>query len=184
MAEHLAAEIWLGGNVSAALTPTLCKAIRDEYVSLDWGSGAFQPQTGNDLLEAVKNEVGETSLLWLCDDQARWGQFEQLEGFLRKHKIPYDRRSSGKYEYDAVFASYRPEQGLFTWPTNMEGEPIVAGSTLQKIEQQLAALVNSLKQNRVPPERIVPRLESLHKQLRRTLPPALPPLPTFEVERQ
>ena len=182
MADHLAAEIWIGGKVPQSQVASLCKAIRDEFVSLDWGSGAFSPQTGIDLREAVKDGPQGDSLLWLTDDQARWGEFEQLEGFLRESSIPYDRKSSGKYDYDAEISSYRPGIGLYTWPTNMEGEPIVAGSTLQKIEQKLAAIVKSLQCGRVKQEKIAPRVENLLKQLRKTLPPELPPLPAFEVE--
>lgn len=182
MSDHLAAEIWIGGKVAKTLVASLCKAIRDEFVSLDWGSGAFNPQTGKDLREAVKAGPQGESLLWLTDDQARWGEFEGLEGFLRKNKIPYDRQSSGKYDYDAEISSYRPDMGLYTWPTNMEGEPIVAGSTLQKIEKKLAVLVNALQRGRVKPEKLTPRLVNLLRQLRKTLPPELPPLPVFEVE--
>ena len=121
-------------------------------------------------------------MLWLTDDQARWGQFEELDCFLRDNKIPYDRHSTGKYDYDADTASFRPDIGLYTWPTNMEGQPVVAGSTLQKIEKKMAALVKSLQCGRVPPEKIAPRVENLLKRLRKTLPPELPPLPAFEVE--
>jgi hypothetical protein len=182
MAEHLAAEIWIGGKVSHSLVPSLCKAIHDEPVSLDWGSRIFRPQSGNDLREAVNNGSQGDSLLWLTDDQARWGQFELLEGFLRENSIPYDRRSSGKYDFDAEISSYRPGLGLYTWPTNTNGEPVVAGSTLQKIEKKLAAVVKSLQRGRMKQEKISLRVESILKQLRKELPPDLPPLPAFEVE--
>jgi hypothetical protein len=182
MPECLAAEIWIGGKILSSQVILLCKAIGDSCVSLDWGESFFRPQTAQELRDAVKTGTQGESLLWLCDEQARWGEFEKLEGFLRKSQIPYIRQSSGKYDFDAEVSSYRPEQGLFTWPTNMAGEPIVAGSMLQKIEKKWTTLVNSLQRGRVQLDKLAPRLEKLLAQLRQTLPPNLPPLPAFEVE--
>jgi hypothetical protein len=182
MADRMAAEILIGGKLSRSRAEALCGAIQDQYIALDWGGGAYNPQTAEELVAAVEGSTVKDGWLRLTDDEARWGQFERLEEFLREQKIAYDRRSAGKYDYDAEIVSYRPGIGLFMCLTNLAGEPVAAVSMLKKIEKKLAALVKSLKCSRVPQERTIPRLENLHKQLCKALPPDLPPLPAFEVE--
>ena len=145
------------------------------------GAGNFYPQNAADLLQAVTKGPQKEILLWLCDEEATWGQFESLETFLRDNKIPYDRHSSGKYDLDAEIASYRPGDGLYVWPTNLEGEPVVAGSLLGKVEKKLAGFVESLRRGKIEPDRIIPRAEGILTQLRKTLPPKLPPLPPFTI---
>jgi len=44
----------------------------------------------------------------LSDDQARYGEFSDLEGELISREIPFDRYSEGKYEYIECTRYYRP----------------------------------------------------------------------------
>ncbi len=99
MSEYMSAEIWLGGPIAQRLIPGLCKVITEQNVATDWGDGQFRPGTADDLLAACTENGEGVRLLHLLDDQARWGQFELLEAFLRRHKIGYTRRSEGKWEY-------------------------------------------------------------------------------------
>ena len=97
MADRMAGEIWIGGTISPALAEELCAVVRDTGASLEWGGGVFAPDSVAELLEA--NDDGH---LHLYDDDRAWGEFADLEEFLREHKIPYDRQTASRYEYDAA----------------------------------------------------------------------------------
>ena len=84
MAERMAAQIWIGGRLSANQVDELCGAIATEGVSLDWGDRRFCPSTPQDLLQA-RVEHHDSRVLWLCDGQASWGEFDDLESFLQEH---------------------------------------------------------------------------------------------------
>jgi len=111
MSEHIATEIWIGGRIPQSLVLRLCEAIRREGVSLEWGDAFFQPCTAGDLLAVRKADDREVPLLWLCDDQARWGQFEAMEEFLRSEGIAFNRRSDAKSEYDGELVMFRQGVG-------------------------------------------------------------------------
>ncbi len=68
-----------------------------------------------DLAEYVTNGVACFS-----DDQASYGQFESIENLLKELEIPFNRNSSGYYEYPEEAFSYRPdqkEQEIYQYPS-------------------------------------------------------------------
>jgi len=67
MANRMAAQIWVGGQLSANQVEELCGAIDTEGVSLEWGEGPFRPKTPRNLLRASV-EYGDGRALRLCDD--------------------------------------------------------------------------------------------------------------------
>ena len=64
MAERLAAQIWIGGKLSADLVDELCGVIATQHVSLEWGDGQFNPSTPQELLQA-RIEHRDNQVLWL-----------------------------------------------------------------------------------------------------------------------
>ncbi len=52
MAERMAAQIWIGGRLSASRADELCGVIDAEGAALEWGGGQFSPSTPQDLLQA------------------------------------------------------------------------------------------------------------------------------------
>ncbi len=123
MADYMAAEILIGGRIPASIVPELCQAIRQERLGLDYGRACFDPDTASDLLEACRADSHGALVLKLSDDQARWGEFEQLERFLQDNAIAYTRRSEGKYDCDPEQVEFRPGQGVVVIPTNSAGKP-------------------------------------------------------------
>src|SRR5438094_5639318 len=102
MADHTSAVIWIGGPIPKALVPARCNVITAQGVSLDWDDLVeLQVQAE---LESALNEKGH---LQFTDPEARYGEFEELEAFLERHGISYDRHSSAKYEHDAELVRYR-----------------------------------------------------------------------------
>ena len=176
MSDYIAARIRIGGRIPATLLPEFCTVITQQHVSLDWGDAHFRPRSAEDLLEARREEDG-ICLLWLYDDQARWGRFDALEQFLQTHGIPFSRRSDGKYEYDPEIVEYRPEHGSFSMLTNTDGEPVVPVS-------KLATVQTALEKAEGKPTRseMIDSIRVAQRLLRKLLPPALPPLEPFEIE--
>ena len=101
MADRMAAEIWIGGKLSRSLL--------DEFpisdLRLDWDETPIA-STSEDGILSARDENG---LLHFADCEAAWGEFEELEGWLREHSIPFQRQTSGKYEYDPCFVEFRPD---------------------------------------------------------------------------
>ena len=95
MSEPIPTEISIGGKIRQELVPGLCKAIADEQVSLEWGDAYFRPETAEELLAACQDHDG-VRVLWLCDDQANYGRFDVLEGFLEREKIPFRHKSDAQ----------------------------------------------------------------------------------------
>jgi hypothetical protein len=180
MSEEMAAEIWIGGKVAASLVPGLCAAIAQQYVSLEWGDSPFCPGTAKELLAACRENDQEVRLLWLCDHQARFGELEHLEQFLREHQIAFTRRGDGKYEYDPLIAEYRPQEGLFVvLSANHVGEAVVPAYALASVETALTEAVRLAQADER--QKACSLAETALQALRERLPPKLPPLEPFEI---
>jgi hypothetical protein len=180
MSEHLSAEIWIGGNIPESLVPDLCAAITTEGVALEWGEGSFTPKTVQDLKTSLRqNDQGER-LLWLCDDQASWGQFEGLERFLREHGVAYSRRSEGRYEYDPELVEYRPGSGEVSLTTDAAGYPVVRAKDLTPVAHLLDAAIELGEKDAGP--RLLSLMQTALKLLREQLTPDVPPLEPFSIE--
>ena len=91
MADRMAAEIWIGGK--------LPRSLLDEFpiddLRVDWDENPVDRTSEETLLAGREDDH-----LHFCDCEAAYGEFQELEGWLREHNIPFQRQSSGKYEYD------------------------------------------------------------------------------------
>jgi hypothetical protein len=178
VSDYMAGEIWIGGRLSEALVPKLCEAICAEAVALDWGDGAFGPETAEELLAALQDDRG-APLLHLYDDQARYGQFKALESFLEDQKIQFTRRFDARYEFDAELVEYRPEIGLVCYPTNNCGEPFVTLSTLAAIAAAVDETLTDAQAKTAA--QLFRRLKKIQRLIKRSMPIVVPPLEAFEI---
>jgi len=182
MSDRMAAEIWIGGKVPMSLLPALCAAIGDQGLSLEWGDGPFRPSRAEDLDQALRENDHAVRLLWLCDEEAGGGVFEELEAFLREHEIAYTRQSTGHYEFDPEVVHFRPGHPLASQATNAAGEPVALVSELTPVVELLTtATTPSAAGSAADPWSLVKTARQL---LQQQLPPALPPLETFEIEEE
>jgi hypothetical protein len=181
MSDRMAAEIWIGGKVPTSLVPALCAAIGDEGVSLEWGDAPFRPTTAEDLGQALKENDRGVRLLWLCDDQAGGGVFEELEAFLQEHGIAYTRQSTGRYEFDPETVEFRPAHPLAPQATNAVGQPVVLASELAPVADLLAAALD-LSESGSPVDSWS-LVKTARRLLQEQLPLAMPPLEAFEIEQ-
>lgn len=181
MSEHLPAEIKIGGKIRRSVTETLCKVIAGEGVALDWGEACFRPQTVDDLLSARSDDNDDVVVLRLCDDQASWGEFEELETFLRDNDIAYIRYSDGKYDLDPECAAFHPEKGLVQWLTDHNRKPVIKASDLKPIAGTLTRLLAALRRGKAPTSKIERTLQRICEKFRNDLLSEPHALESFEI---
>jgi hypothetical protein len=162
MSSRFCASIRIGGTIEASKIEPLVLAIRAAGVACEWGDATFEPQTHQELLDARKD-----GHLWLCDEQANYGEFPEIEAVCRKLDLGYTRHSEASFDSDAE---------LLIWRTGMKKPIVRAGSNINE------------KDTFVPNEairRALALLERGHidKALRtlRNLCPDIPELPPFEI---
>jgi len=177
MSEYMAAEIWIGGPIPQRLVPQLCRAISGQGASLDWGDAHFAPAGAADLLEGCLD--GETPLLHLCEDQARWGEFRELEEFLVRRRICFRRRSEAKAGYDAELVEFRPGIGRVLYPTDSSGRPFVPLADLAGIATALDQAIESAGSKTAG--QLLNRLRSARRLVKKSLPIVVAPLEPFEI---
>jgi hypothetical protein len=164
MADSMPAEIHIGGPVPAGLVDHLIATIKEEGIYLDWEGTSFDAETAADLL-ALAKDGGEPAVLRLMDAEAVCGEFDDLESFLVKHGVGFDRWSDARFEYDAELVQFRPGMAEpHRCTTNSNGEPLVPLSLLKPVDRALRhGHVNwaiQLLRRALAPE--IPELEPLH----------------------
>jgi hypothetical protein len=179
MSDYLAAQITLGGCISRALVPRLCKLIDQAGLMLDWEE-PFAPQSAEELLAARRTIDGEW-LLQLSDDDAPYGAFCDLEAFLVKHEIPFDRQSDAGHGYDGRLVTYRPDTGLTPWLASSDGQPAVPAWPLWEALDALHSLSRQI--SRSPRPILQDKLQRILSGLAEAVPVRPSALRTFEIGR-
>jgi len=179
MADYVSAHITLGGRVPAQIGDKLCQAIAQEGLALDWCESVFCPGTPDDMLEA-RREIDDALVLRLYDDQVAWGEFQELEKFLVRHRIAFDRFNEGKYDISPGLVQYRPSLGKFNFACDAQGRVLVPASPLWEVQGLLRGAHSALREGLVSQSRLT--LTDALRQLRKHLPRQLPPLTMLEVE--
>lgn len=177
MSDYLAAQITLGGCISRALVPRLCKLIEQAGLMLDWEE-PFTPQSVEDLLAARRTIDGEW-LLQLSDEDVPYGAFCDLEAFLVKHEVPFDRQSDTGHGYDGCLVTYRPETGVTQWLSSSQGQPAVAAWSLWNAMHDLHSLGRLI--SRAPRPILQDKLQRILSGLAEAVPARPSALRTFEI---
>jgi hypothetical protein len=169
----MAAEIWIGGR----LRRSLLEEFPVSDMRLDWDNSPLPSSSEEDLL-AARDKDG---LLHFADVEVAWGEFTELEGWLREHELPFRRRSEGKYEYSPELVEYRPDlkgrnREVYCY-TSPEGKPMLFVSEVAPIVDRMAKLAADKR----PARERLQAWEKLYRKLVNALPPELPPLPPFEI---
>jgi hypothetical protein len=103
MSSRYSAWIRIGGTLERAKAEPLLTAIREEYVKLDWHSPLFEPTTVEELVNARQD-----GWLWLCDEEARYGEFDRIERVCRELGLSFRRHTEAWCGEDALLLDWRP----------------------------------------------------------------------------
>ncbi len=133
------------------------------------------------LMECQSAASDENKLLHFYDCEAAYGEFQELEGWLREYKIPFRRHSSGKYEFLPETIEFRPDLGkgdveVYCLTTD-DGEPLILKGELVPVLAEMTKLRRSDR----PPDAQLRAWKRLAGKLAEFVPPDLPPLPPFEI---
>jgi len=110
MSDRFPAEIHIGGPIPRQLRDQLIQAIVAQGVHLqDYGG----PEATEEGLEPL---IQEGEFLCLYDDQARYGEFDELEAFLVEHEIHFNRHSDGYCEHNAQWLFFRGSDAPLAMP--------------------------------------------------------------------
>jgi hypothetical protein len=179
MSDRFPGEITVGGTISKKLCEEFCWEL-----NLAGGEvGGFGSPTRKQFFRNwrdVTDNLGDDGLLRLSNDEAAYGMFEELEEFLVKHGIAFDRRSEAGYGYDAENVSFRPgmKKPVVCF-ADQGGNPMVPIGDLKPLVGSLRRLV------KVPPATVKEwrkAIEVVCKRLDRVLPPDVPPLTKLEIK--
>jgi hypothetical protein len=178
MADYMPGEILIGGPIRADLVPSLCQAITAQGVARDWNDADFFPESGEELL-AAREDIQGVLLLHLCDVEASFGQFAELETFLEEHGISFRRRSDAKYEFDAELVEFRPGIGQVRFLTNASGKPFVPLADLAAVATALDQAASAATGESTA--ELMVQLQEIQRLAKDRLPLAVPPLKTLEI---
>jgi hypothetical protein len=103
MSARYSAWIRIGGSLERSRAERLIKAIRADYARLDWGEPPFEPTTADELLAARADDR-----LRLCDEEARYGEFDAIESACRELGLCYRRHTEAWVGEDAILIDWRP----------------------------------------------------------------------------
>ena len=162
MSDRYCAWIKIGGRIEKSSIEPLLGEVQSSGVSLDWGEPPFDPSSDDALVEAKKDDT-----LQLCDDQARYGEFPELEEVCRDLGLAYTRFCEACCGYDAEIVDWRPgmKEPLIRTCSNEDSDIVlVDGAT---VKEALTALGAGRTQ------------EAIGKL--RSLCPQIPDLPPFEI---
>jgi hypothetical protein len=162
MSERMSGWIQIGGTLPRSHAEQLCSAISTDRVSLEWGDATFEPKSPEELMAARKD-----GRLWLCDNEASWGEFPDLEQTCRDLGLAYTRCSDGASMYDAERVDWRPEMKapLSRICSNESGEKILVA------EEPARNALAALEAGNAPTAKRI--LQSLCHNI--------PPVPPFEI---
>lgn len=177
MSDYLAAQITIGGCISRAIAPRLCKAIQAAGVLIDWEE-PFAPETVEDLLAGRRAIDGEW-VLQLTDLDAPYGAFLELEAFLVQHEIPFDRQSDPGHGYDGALVIYRPGAGPTQFVATSNGEPAIRLQLVWDLESHLRDFARHV--GRAPRRDLQAKLRQILESVEDTIPDRPTALPSFEI---
>lgn len=132
MTDRFPAEIHIGGPTPRHLAMQLIEVIVAEGVSLDEYGGPIADA------ESTRFRLHEGAILSLFDTEAAGGQFAELEAFLARHNIHFDRHCDAYHQDDAEQVRYRGGEPVI-FPSNHAGELLVRAEDIRRILDQTSA---------------------------------------------
>lgn len=114
-------------------------------------------------LSTISQVINENSgFIIFRDDQARYGEFEELEELCRQLGLSYDRTSEARYEYGGELVRWRPDmERPMIEDADQSGKPMVH---CDRIEECLATLrAGRIEEGIKALQELVPQVAQLAK---------------------
>ena len=148
MSEHFCTLIEIGGTIKRKQLPKLIAAMQADGIGIHYCEATA---------EAIRQEAEkchrEGWALQASGTEVTWGNLENTEAFCKKHKLQFNKRTEGRYEYNGAISWWRPGMKTNkTWSeTNKDATVVMLslanltkakaqGKTLQKIVKELEAV--------------------------------------------
>ena len=129
MSDHFPAEITIGGSIPRRLLDKLAGMIASEGVSIDWQYALDQAG----VRAAIETAAAKGETVRFTDDEACYGQFDDLENWLTSHGIDFDRHSDARYEYDGENVYGRGRKRPVIMTADQSGKDMVGADEIRKI---------------------------------------------------
>lgn len=129
MSDRFPAEITIGGTIPRRLLDELAGMIASEGVSLDW-QYALDTAAVRAAIEAAASK-GKT--VRFTDDEACFGQFDDLENWLTNRGIDFDRHGDARYEYDGENAYGRGRKRPVIINADQSGKDLVRAEEVREV---------------------------------------------------
>jgi len=129
MSDRFPGEITIGGSIPRRLLDKLAEMIASEGVSIDWQYAIDKAA----VLAAIEAAAARGETVRFTDDEASYGQFEDLENWLTSHGIDFDRHSDARYEYDGENAHGRGRKRPVIRNSDQSGKDLVSAEEVRKI---------------------------------------------------
>jgi hypothetical protein len=154
MSDRFAGFITIGGSLRHTDLDRFVTMCHDEGLGFDG-----VPESRDEIEQRVRTVNMRRRPLAMMDDQARYGQFNDLEALCTKLGLTWCRRSEGKYEYDAEYVWWQPGMAApRDCYSTQNGEVLVTAEKLVEIlrdavpaADKVNILITYLKAN-TPPE--------------------------------
>ncbi len=128
MADYMAAHIEIGCKLARCKSNELLSLIEALSAEDYWSSPSNQ--------EYLQKCADENKPLALYDDQARYGEFPELEEFCIANNLTFNRKSSPKYEYEGQIRFFSPDSGEQVIGATDDGEPYLKLSELKDYQDK------------------------------------------------
>lgn len=130
MSDYFPGEITIGGSIPRRLLTGLAGEIENAGVAQGYGGVVVNAVLAREILE---QQAADGGTAYFCNDQARFGQFEELEGWLTRHGIDFDRHSDARYEWDAENVYGRGRKAPVTVSSNTGGKDLADAEEIEVI---------------------------------------------------
>ena len=156
MSDRFPGDIIIGGRIPRRRLDDLAGRIADQGVGINWQDTLDRAC----ILAAIEAAAAKGGTVRFTDDAALNGYFEELEEWLTRHGIDFDRHSDARYEYSA--------QNVYGRGRN---RPVEMRSDQCYADMVSAAMVRQILESSSPVERKLAKLAKLA-----AVPPALGPI--------
>ncbi len=135
MADYVPAWIEIGGQIPRQLVPELIACIQKEMLRDAFGGRKITATSADELLVLAQDEAGNPGTLKLYEEQARNGQFDQLESVLEQRGVAFNQHSDAGDEFSSELVRFR-----LGWPAPTTTLTDVLGREMILTEYVLEAL--------------------------------------------